>query len=199
MNGVDKAALRLDGHRIIERQVVALRQVTDSILLVGGSAERFAGLGLRAVPDVVHDRGALGGIYSALVAADRPRTLIVACDMPFLNVRFLRRLVQPTPSDVDAVIPRTHAGFQPLCAVYAERCASAIRQRIQSGLLEATALARCLTVEEIGPEELATYDPDGLMFVNVNTPHDYDRAKDLMDRLRGSQAAMGDPITDATS
>lgn len=58
--------------------------------------------------------------------------------------------------------------------------------------------AACLAVEEIGPEELATYDPDGLMFVNVNTPHDYERAKDLMDRMRGNRAAMGDRITDAT-
>jgi len=199
MNGVDKATLPLEGHPIIERQVRALRAITDSILVVGGDPERFARLGLRAVPDVIHGCGALGGIYSALVAADRPRTLIVACDMPFLSVRLLQHLVQAGSADVDVVMPRTHDRFQPLCAVYAGRCAETIRLRIESGLLEATALAHCLRVEEIGPETLATYDPDGLMFVNVNTPHDYARAKDLVDRMRGSRAAMGDRITDATS
>jgi molybdopterin-guanine dinucleotide biosynthesis protein A len=39
--------------------------------------------------------------------------------------------------------------------------------------------------------------PDGLMFVNVNTPHDYARAKNLVGRLPGSRAATGDRITDA--
>jgi hypothetical protein len=33
--------------------------------------------------------------------------------------------------------------------------------------------------------------------VNVNTPHDYERAKDLMDRAPGDRAATGDRITDA--
>jgi hypothetical protein len=30
---------------------------------------------------------------------------------------------------------------------------------------------------EIGPEEIAAFDPHGLLFVNVNTPHDYERAR----------------------
>ena len=38
--------------------------------------------------------------------------------------------------------------------------------------------------------------PDGLMFVNVNTPHDYERAKMLIDRMPGRGAATGNPITD---
>ena len=44
-----------------------------------------------------------------------------------------------------------------------------------------------LRVEEIGPGELTTYDKDGPMFVNVNTPHDHERAKDLMGRGPGSR------------
>ena len=56
-----------------------------------------------------------------------------------------------------------------------------------------------MKVEEVGPEELATYDPDGLMFVNVNTPHDYERANDLIDRLSGSRTAKGDRITNGTA
>ena len=33
----------------------------------------------------------------------------------------------------------------------------------------------------MGPETLAAYDPDGLLFVNVNTPHDYERAKEVLE------------------
>ena len=39
--------------------------------------------------------------------------------------------------------------------------------------------------------------PVGLMFVNVNTPHDYARAKDLVGRRPESRAATGDRITEA--
>jgi molybdenum cofactor guanylyltransferase len=200
MGGTDKSALAIDGQRIVERQLAALRAVTDDIVVVGGDPARFAGLGVRAVADAIEGCGAVGGIYSALAASTRPRTLVVACDMPFLSVPLLRRLVRPFASpDVDAVVPRTHEGLQPLCAVYAARCAAPLQKRIARGLLRAADLRDSVRIEEIGPEELATYDPDGLMFVNVNTPHDYERAKDLVGRLPKGRAATADRITDAST
>jgi molybdenum cofactor guanylyltransferase len=198
MAGADKSLLLIEGQRIIDREIAALRHVADSLMIVGGEQTRFAELGIRAVPDAVTGCGALGGIYSALVASEHPRTLVVACDMPFLNVPLLQRLVRPSSPHVDVVMPRTHEGLQPLCAVYTARSADALRRRIARGLLKAATLGEDLRVEEIGPEELATYDPDGLMFVNVNTPHDYERAKDLMNRVPGSRAAIGDRITDGS-
>jgi molybdenum cofactor guanylyltransferase len=197
MGGADKASLPLNGRRIIDRQVETLRHVSDSIIVVGGQPDRFRDLGVRAVPDVYAGCGALGGIYSALLASDRPWTLVLACDMPFLSLPLLQRLTRVPAPGVDMVMPRTHEGPQPLCAVYAARCADPVRRRIERGLLKAASLAEDVRVEEIGPEELATYDPDGLMFVNVNTPHDYERAKNVINRMPESDAATRDRITDA--
>ena len=78
-------------------------------------------------------------------------------------------------------------------------CAAAVRRRIERGLLTVACPGEDSRVEAIGPEDLATYDPDGLMFANVNTPHDYERAKSVMDRMPGSDAAMGNRIMDARS
>jgi molybdenum cofactor guanylyltransferase len=197
LGGADKPRLLVGGVAIVERQLAVLRQITDRVMVVGGDPAAFAGLGVDVVPDLVPDGAALGGIYSALAASGRPRTLVVACDMPFLGVPLLRRLLHPFPPQVDVVMPRTHEGLQPLCAVYAARSADAIRRRLEEGRLQLIGLSASVRVEEIGPVELATYDPDGLMFVNVNTPHDYERAKDLVNRVPGNRAAMGDRITEA--
>jgi molybdenum cofactor guanylyltransferase len=199
MDGRDKARLRFGGRQLIEHQIAALRQITDSIVVVGGDPSRFTDLGIRPVPDVFDGCGALGGIYSALVAADQPRTLVVACDMPFLSVPLLRRLVRPCELEIDVVMPRTIEGLQPLCAVYSVRCARVIHARIERGLLKAADVSADVSVEEVGVEELARYDPDGLMFVNVNSPHDYERAKNLMGRVPERRAMRGDRITDAIS
>jgi molybdenum cofactor guanylyltransferase len=199
LGGADKASLPLNGRRIIDRQIDALRQVSGSIMVVGGDLDRFRDLGVRAVPDVYAGCGALGGIYSALKASDGPWTMILAWDMPFLSLPLLRRLAQVPAPEVDVVMPTTRQGPQPLCALYASRCADVVRRRIERGLLKAASLAEEVRVEVIGPEELATYDPDGLMFVNVNTPHDYERAKNVMNRMPGSDAATEDRITDATT
>ena len=198
LHGADKSALVFDGERTLDRQLAVLRRITDSIIIVGGDTARYESTGVRAVPDLVSGAGALGGIYSALVQANASRTLIVACDMPFLNIDVLKRLVRPPSAEVDIVMPRTDDGLQPLCAVYANRLASVIRQRIDAGLLKIVDLAEIARIEEVGPEELAAHDPDRLMFVNVNTPHDYERAKGFLNLSRRSPEraeAKADGIT----
>ncbi len=91
--GVVKSTLVLDGARIIDRQIAELRKVADPIFIVAQDPAPFASLGLVVVPDVVPDCGALGGIYTAIVRSPRPRTLVVAGDLPFLSPALLARLV----------------------------------------------------------------------------------------------------------
>ena len=86
--------------------------------------------------------------------------------------------------------------YEPLCAVYSSHCPEPIRRRLENGALRATVLPEGVQVEEIGPEMLAAYDPDGLLFVNVNTPHDYERARDLIESMPQRRA---DRITDKQS
>ena len=79
--------------------------------------------------------------------------------------------------DADLVIPRHARGYEPLCAIYSRACADDIRSRIDRGLFEASRLPAGLRVTE--------FDVDNdVMFVNVNTPHDYERAKELVSRCR---------------
>ena len=197
LGGANKATLLVGGARIIERQIPVLRQVADPLFVVSSDRAAYADLGLRTVPDIIAGAGALGGIYTAIVSSPRERTLVVACDLPFLPEALLRRLVKG--HDADVVIPRSERGYEPLCAVYARRCAEPIRSRIERGDLRAQSLPEGVLVEEIGPEALATYDPDGLLFVNVNTPHDYERAqglsemkmKRMQDRITAAEHAEG--------
>jgi molybdopterin-guanine dinucleotide biosynthesis protein A len=188
LNGADKSALLIGGERTIDRQLTILRSITDSIIIVGGDPGRAATPGVPVVADLVQGAGALGGIYSALAQSPHPRTLIVACDMPFLNGVFLERLVRPAPPPIDVVMPRTADGLEPLCAVYATRVADLVRRRIDRGMLKVIDLVEEVNLDEIGPEELAKYDPAGLMFVNVNTPHDFERAKEMVERPEGTKA-----------
>ncbi|HZB26592.1 MAG TPA: molybdenum cofactor guanylyltransferase [Vicinamibacterales bacterium] len=199
MGGADKSSLPLGGERILDRQLSALRTLTDSILVVGGAQGRYEALGLRTVPDAIPAGGAMAGIYSAIVASPHAWTLVVACDMPFLSAPLLLELAARRSALIDVVMPRTPDGLQPLCALYSERCAPSLRSRLERGLLRASEIVGDVRVEELGPDEIAAYDPDGLMFVNVNTPHDYERAKEVVDRERRSRAALRDPITDATA
>jgi molybdenum cofactor guanylyltransferase len=184
LGGLNKGTLALGQLEIVDRQLLALREVASHVFVVGQASEAWSARGLDVVPDEIADSGALGGIYTAVVRSPCERTLVLACDMPFVSAAFLQRLAI---EDADVVIPRTHRGCEPLCAIYSRACAPDIAARIACGDLQASAPAAGLRVTEIGPEIIVAYDPMGLIFMNVNTPHDYERAKGLL--------STQDPIT----
>jgi molybdenum cofactor guanylyltransferase len=181
LGGVAKALLPVGNARIIDRQLAALGAVVSNIFIVAPDPSPFEGLDLRVVPDAIAGAGALGGIYTAILESPAPRTLVLACDMPFVNAALFRALADEQHADADLVIPRTARGYEPLCAVYSKACAGPILQRIQRGDLQASTLPEGIRVREIGPETLAAIDETGLLFANVNTPHDYARAKGQID------------------
>ncbi|HSC28813.1 MAG TPA: molybdenum cofactor guanylyltransferase [Vicinamibacterales bacterium] len=193
MDGVHKATLELGGIRIIERQLGVLGGVADPVFVVAMDAGPFAGLGVEVVADAIPGCGALGGIYTAIVASPRDRTFVVACDLPFLRAELFERMA--SVSGADLVIPRTVRGLEPLCALYSRSCAEPIRNRLRRGLLEARAALEALCVVEIGPETLARIDPDDLLFTNLNTPHDYARARKLLEAGTRHDRIMDEPRT----
>jgi len=181
LGGADKASLVVGGARIVERQLAALGAVTRDVRIIAPEPARYADLGVRVVADAIEGAGPMGGLYTALVDARHDRVLVLACDLPFLPAAFLERLAAESRAagdheKIDAVVPRTARGLEPLCAVYRKDCADRVRDRITRGELRMTALLADLRVRELGHDVLVPFDGESL-FENVNTPHDYARAK----------------------
>jgi molybdopterin-guanine dinucleotide biosynthesis protein A len=125
--------------------------------------------------DALPGCGSLGGIYTAVADAGGP-VLVLACDMPFVTAPFLARLIE-AGREADIAIPRGLDGYQPLCAAYALSCAGPLRTRIEHGALKVVDLLADVRVRELGPDEIAPFDPDGLLLLNVNTADDLVRAE----------------------
>jgi molybdopterin-guanine dinucleotide biosynthesis protein A len=182
LGGRDKASLPFGDLRLIERQIAALHAVTADVFIVTNQPGRYAALGLPAHPDLRPGTGALGGIYSAILASPAAQTLVVACDLPFLSADFLGHLAA-RGRDTDLAIPRSAGGYEPLCASYSRACSEPIARLLDAGRLKvAGVMAAGLRVVEIAPDECARFDPDGMLFLNVNTPDDYARARAWLDR-----------------
>jgi molybdopterin-guanine dinucleotide biosynthesis protein A len=193
LGGLDKAALLLGGTRIIDRQLAILRTLSEDVTIVANDPIRYAALQLPVVPDLVPGAGALGGVYTALDAARHDLVVVLACDLPFVTADLLDRLITEADDTVDAVVPRSRRGLEPLCALYRKRCAPVLRERIETGALQLLALPDVLRVREVGPAALAPYDATGRLFANVNTPHDYARARAWVE---GNQEPPEDRITE---
>lgn len=194
LGGLDKSELVIGGRRIIERQLAVLGQVVPHVLVVTDDHHRFRTSGLQVCGDFLPGAGPLGGLHTALTRSPGRRILVIAGDLPFLSAAFLRHLAARAPH-ADAVVPRNAAGLQPLCAVYDRGCAAAIRGRIERGRRRLVDLAGSLRVTEVGPDEVAAFDPDGMLLFNVNTPADHAHAISRAGRRAGpgTRASMAGP------
>jgi molybdopterin-guanine dinucleotide biosynthesis protein A len=178
MGGEPKALMEVGGRRIIERVVDVLRQVTDDLLLVTNTPDRYAWLALPMVPDIFPDAGSLGGIYSGLEAAPCEAVFTVACDMPFLSPD-VARVVTSRAHEADVVVPVVNGFHETLHACYGKACLGPIERRIAAGRLKITGFFDEVRVLEISGADVAAQGDPAVVFMNVNTPDDLVRARML--------------------
>jgi molybdopterin-guanine dinucleotide biosynthesis protein A len=177
--GQDKRRLRPwgeTGPTLLEHTVQVVARLCQDVVVVLNDPQEWLGLPARLVPDVYRDGGALGGIYSGLLAARYDYALVVACDMPFLNAGLLRTMLD-RPRDYDVLVPRSlrpgttrnALDVEPLHAIYSKACLAPMRVMLERGQRRIAALFTQVRVAYVEPEETRRHDPDGRSFVNVNT------------------------------
>ncbi len=180
--GRNKALERVGGELLIDRVLSRVGEVADETVLVVANMEQAAALPLpsdvRVVTDAYPDSGSLGGIYTGLHAANSAWGLVVACDMPFLNVALLRRLMALRPG-FDVVVPELDGRPEPTHALYGKACLEHIRPRLEAGRFKIAGFFKDVRVRSVSESEVAELDPDRLSFFNVNTQADLDRGEAL--------------------
>jgi molybdopterin-guanine dinucleotide biosynthesis protein A len=177
--GRDKAKLKLGGRSFIERAARGLAAITESIRLVGAREDEAGMSALAVIEDVYPGWGALGGLHTALAACREPWAAVVACDLPFVTGELFVRLAS-LAENFDAVVPVQADGrLQPLCALYARvPCAELAQGLIAAGERRPRALLELVRVRRVAHTELADLHDSELFFTNVNTPEDFEQAKE---------------------
>ena len=178
MGGEAQALMGVGGRRTVERVGVPGAPAVDDLLLVTNTPDLYASLGLPMVADVYPDAGSLGGIYSGLKAAPGEAAFTVACDMPFLHPAVVR-LVVARAGEADVVIPRVGGQLETLHACYAKSCLPHIEERILAGRLKIVGFFERVRVVEIAEAEVARHRDPAIVFMNVNTPEELERARAL--------------------
>jgi molybdopterin-guanine dinucleotide biosynthesis protein A len=176
--GRDKALLELDGVPLLVRTVRLVESVIARPTVIG-QAGAYQSLGLHSIADDWPTAGPLGGIATALRASAGLWSLIVACDLPYLTKAWLDYLVGRALASeaADVLLPLNLRGAEPLCAMYHKRCQPAIHRALTRGTRKVTDALLGLQLKTIDPAEWEAFDPDGLLFNNMNSPADYEVAK----------------------
>ena len=180
--GRDKAVEPFGGQPLIRRVIERVAPLADEIVVVVADTARGQALPLdaehRVAVDIYPEGGSLGGIFSGLSAANTDWGLVVACDMPFLNVPLLEYMLGQR-NGCDAVVPQPGAFPEPTHALYSRACLPHIEARLQANDLKISGFFEEVRVRYVDEGEVRQFDPELLSFFNVNSPEDLARAHAL--------------------
>jgi molybdopterin-guanine dinucleotide biosynthesis protein A len=183
--GQNKAVMEIGGKRLIDRLAEGLAEIFPEVIIVANVPDLYDSLGVKVVPDLIPEKGSLGGIYTATATARHPWAFVMACDMPFFNPGLIRYLATLT-HDCDVVIPYTD-DWEPLHALYAKTCLPPMERMIHSGQLKIVRFFPHVRVRRVDREELSPYDPHGFSFFNMNTPEEFARAEEWWRQLSSTR------------
>jgi molybdopterin-guanine dinucleotide biosynthesis protein A len=181
--GTDKASLTIDGESLVARVVRIVASVATPVVVVGHPGLHRA-FGLDVIPDASKDlAGAnvdyMNGVVTALQHSSAPWTLIVSADMPYLTSSWLRYMVdRGRNADVDL----TTRGF---CNLYRTASLPAVIRALNEDPRHFGDTMKYLRYLVLKPEDSAAYDPDGWLFLDVDTPEELAAARLRLSRTDG--------------
>ena len=174
--GSDKAFLEFSGHPLLTNALDLAKIITDRVVIVGDPS-KFAPFG-PVVSDIYPNRGPLGGIHAALASSGAELNLVIGVDLPFLEPGFLRHLISVARGcDAIVTVPFVNSHYEPLCAVYRRSFAKLAGAALTANRNKIDALFSDIEVRTVSDEELASNGFSPTMFRNLNTPEDWQKAK----------------------
>lgn len=175
--GRNKAFIKINGERIIDRTVAIFNRLFDEVVLVTNAPLDYLDLDVRIVTDLIPGKGAVGGIYTGLFFSSSPQAFFVGCDMPFLDTKVIAYFLSLAET-ADIVVQRSEDYWEPLHAVYSRTFVKPIERLMKEGELQIIKAYKWTKVREVKREELEPIDPDLQSFMNFNTPEELEQIKE---------------------
>ena len=128
--GCDKASIELSGRPLYFPALALLRQYFQTVIIAGDRPD-LAQDDIPSIPDT-YPGSALGGLHAGLSAALTEWIFVIPCDMPYPDASLLK-LLYDLREEVDVVVPKTPAGYEPVFAFYHKRCLPIFDEALRNG------------------------------------------------------------------
>lgn len=177
--GTDKSFVELLGKPFIEHIIARVSDLGhQETILITNRPDAYGHLHLPMFTDILPEKGSLGGIYTAIHHSQNPYTLVIACDMPFVNPALLRYMIGlSADTQYDVIVPRVDDYPQGMHAVYHKACLGPIRAQLDANRLKVIGFYDQVRVRYLDKPEYQVYDPEGMSFSNINTPEELASAR----------------------
>ena len=119
----------------IEHIIKAILPITENIKLITATKE-YDYLPYEKIPDIVLDKGPLGGIFTALTYSENQFNLILSCDIPLISTGLLSELISKHNEEAEITIFASESRMHPLIGIYSKKVLPVIKSAIDNNDLK---------------------------------------------------------------
>jgi len=184
-SGKDKSFILLENQYIIDFIYSIFQTLFDEIILVTNNPMAYIHLDAIIVTDIFPTRSSLTGLHAGLYYSSNNYSFFVACDTPFLKKELIRAILNQIEPHVDAIVPETSKGLEPLFAVYSKKCLKPIEYQLNKKNLKVRSFLKKVRTTFFPENKIREIDPDLNSFFNINTPDDLAIAKKMINKYTG--------------
>lgn len=165
--GREKAFLPVHGRPLIEHVYCQLDDHFNRVVISAGNTDTYTFLGAVVIPDKVPGLGPLMGIASALEASESDINFVIACDIPDVNIPFIKMMIRES-RDYDGVVPvNSRSQYEPLYAVYRKSMLKPMSKILAAGKKKISEVFKLCRIKYIPVD-------DAGWLKNLNTMKDYE-------------------------
>ncbi len=177
--GCDKATLHWQGRTLFAGVLTMMRALFPAVRIAGDRPD----LALPEVPYFPDDYpgSALGGLYTGLRVAATDWIFVAPCDLPAPDAELVRCILAQRDG-LDAVVPRTRQGFEPLFAAYRKSCLPPMRELLEEGNFRIYDFYSQVRIGYLDPPQMPAGWRRSLL--NVNSPDDLAQLQQAADRRK---------------
>ncbi len=189
---LDKCFITLNNKPLIQHAIDRISSVTEEIIVAARDEEQGSRIKetiknsnrIVFVFDSLNDVGPLAGFISGLERASFSYSIVIGCDMPFVDPAVAKFMFEIASSaGYDAAVPKWENGMlEPLHAVYQNApMRAAIKEGVRKGAGKISdILLQHQNVYFLPVARIREIDPGLKTFTNINTPEKLKRTEKLL-------------------
>ena len=127
----EKGLVLFQNKPFIEHIIKAVLPITSTIKLITNNKE-YDYLSYQKIPDIITDKGPLGGIYTALTNSETELNLILSCDIPLISTELLSELISKHNQEAEITVFASESRMHPLIGIYSKKVLPIIKSAIDN-------------------------------------------------------------------
>jgi len=166
----NKEYIKVNDTFLVHNQITLLSSIFDEIIVVSPNIDHYSNFNVKVVQDILTGSTPLIGLHSGLLASTNPYCYVIACDMPYINLDYIKYLIK-THKLKEALVTMNNGFIEPFNAIYSTNITSNIENFISTKKYGFQTFISTLDKDILSEKESSNFNPK-IMFKNINTESD---------------------------